>query len=301
MARNRTPVKFQRVAAAFDADVARARLFDCSESEHLPAESSADLLDLVQSFMEREGEVEDRQGEVIENFECSDSEKREMLQEIFGVDDCEAKEKIRKEVSELAWGIVGDKSSSEFKRHLMSCLRDRGFDAGLCKSRWEKNTRFPAGEYEYIDVNFAGNRYIIEISLVTEFEIARPTNQYSSLLDVFPSVFVGKVEELKRVVRLMCTAMKGSMKSMDLHIPPWRRNGYMQAKWFSSYKRITNEVTRKVTSPLSLGPFSTRRPIPFEARPVRSYKCRDVYGSKTAFRVGQLTTAFDADGLGMQS
>lgn len=165
---------------------------------------------------------------------------------------------------------------------------------GLCKSKWEKNRRFPGGDYEYVDVNFGGNRYIIEICLAAEFEIARPTNQYSSLLEVLPLVFVGKVEELKRVVKLMCTAMNESMKSMDLHIPPWRRNSYMQAKWFSSYKRTTNEVAT------SHGVFSTRKSIGFEARSVKSYNCKDAYyGRKSVFRVGHLTTAFNADGFGM--
>lgn len=170
------------------------------------------------------------------------------------------------------------------------------FYIGLCKCKWEKNTRFPAGDYEYIDVNFAGNRYIVEISLVTEFEIARSTDQYAALLDVFPLIFVGKMEELKQVVRLMCTAIKGSMKSMNMYIPPWRRIGYMQAKWFSSYKRITDEVATNRAS----SAFFTTRSIGFDARPVKSYNCRDDYGTKPAFRVCHLTTAFYVDSPGMQ-
>ncbi|KAG5024044.1 hypothetical protein AAZX31_07G246300 [Glycine max] len=294
----RTPVRFERVAAAFDADVARVRLCNSSENEQHSPEDSADLSDLVKSFMERGGEGEDavgvRSDDGVENF---DSEKREILEGIFDDDDGDAKEKIRREV-QLAWGLVAEKdnSSPQFKQQLMSLLRYRGFDAGLCKCKWEKNTRFPAGDYEYIDVNFAGNRYIVEISLVTEFEIARSTDQYAALLDVFPLIFVGKMEELKQVVRLMCTAIKGSMKSMNMYIPPWRRIGYMQAKWFSSYKRITDEVATNRAS----SAFFTTRSIGFDARPVKSYNCRDDYGTKPAFRVCHLTTAFYVDSPGMQ-
>lgn len=166
-----------------------------------------------------------------------------------------------------------------------------------------KNTRFPAGDYEYVDVNFAGNRYIVEISLVSEFEIARATNQYSSLLDVFPRIFVGTLEELMQVVRLMCDAIKGSMKSMDMYIPPWRRVEYMQAKWFSSYKRTTDEVAtnKRTSSVFSHGAFSTTKNIGIDARPVKSYnlKCRDDYGRKPAFRVCHLSAALCADGPGM--
>ncbi|RDX75116.1 hypothetical protein CR513_45047, partial [Mucuna pruriens] len=309
----RIPVRFQRVAAAFDADVARVRLCESSGSEHSP-ESLTDLSHLVKSFMEKneneeeeeelgavgfeEGHHNDNNEEELEKTELSDSKKREMLQSLFygnEGDERDAKEKIRREV-EAATEVVGNNS----KRRLMSCLRDRGFDAGLCKSKWEKNGRLTAGDYEYIDVNFSGNRYIVEISLASEFEIARPTNQYSSLLDVFPLIFVGKVEEVNQVVKQMCTAVKGSMKRMNLHVPPWRRNVYMQAKWFSAYKRTTNAVaTKRVSSSLSSESLFPKRSIGFEVQPVNAHNCRDVYATNTGFRIGHLTAVFNSDNLGV--
>ncbi|KAK7348386.1 hypothetical protein VNO80_22940 [Phaseolus coccineus] len=292
----RIPVRFERLAAAFQADVARVRLCESGETEHSPEELT-DLSDLVKSFMEREGEEEDAVGvgwdDGDEDLEWFDSEKREILERIFGGDgDDDAKQLIRREV-ELALELVGENenSSPQFKPQLVSRLRDKGFDAGLCKCKWEKNRRFPGGDYEYMDVNFAGNRYIVEISLVAEFEIARPIKQYSLLLDVFPLIFVGKLEEVKQVVRLMCSGIRSSMKSIEMYIPPWRRIGYMQAKWFSSYTRTTDEVATKRTSyPLS----SSSRCIGFDARPLKSYNCRDDYVTKPAFRVCLFTNAFYA-------
>ncbi|XP_016554137.2 uncharacterized protein LOC107853679 [Capsicum annuum] len=128
----------------------------------------------------------------------------------------------------------------DFKRRLMSRLRDRGFDVGICKSKWERNGHVPCGNYEYIDVNMIENRYIIEINLAREFEIAWPTTCYTSLLEIFPSIYAGKVDELKQVLRIMSRAMRKSMKKMDIHVPPWRQIGYMQTKWFDSYKRTIN-------------------------------------------------------------
>ncbi|XP_058727977.1 uncharacterized protein LOC131599720 [Vicia villosa] len=280
------PMTFQRLAAAFEIDeVARVRLCQRSGSEH-SAKDSTDLSHLVKSFLEKNSVKED--SVVHDNddgeFECYYySEKKEILQEIFGdVDDDYVKEKIRREVEVAIELVAGDESSPGFKRQVMSRLRERGFDAGLCKTRWERDRKFPSGDYEYIDVNYGGNRYIIEISLMAEFEIARPIDQYASLLDVFPYVFVGKVEELKKVVRLMCTAIKDSMKIMGMHTPPWRRNSYMQAKWFNSYKRTTNEV-------------AARKSIGFEA-----YNCRDNFGGKITFKVGYLTASFNVDGIGMK-
>ncbi|XP_047164187.1 uncharacterized protein LOC124833693 [Vigna umbellata] len=294
----RVPVSFERVAAAFEADVARVRPCQSGETEY-SSEDLTDLSDLVKSFIEKEGEEEDAVGvgcdDSDEDLEWFDSEKREILQTIFSDDgDDDFKRILRREI-DLALNLVveNEKSAPQFKPQLMSSLRERGFDAGLCKCKWKRNRRFPGGDYEYIDVNFAGNRYIVEISLVAEFEIAHPINHYSSLLEIFPQIFVGKLEELKQVVRLMCNAIKRSMKSIDMYIPPWRRIEYMQAKWFSSYRRITDEVATKRTS----SSLSSSRSIGFDA--MKSYKCRDDYVSKPAFGVYHLTNAFYADGPGM--
>ncbi|KAK2351805.1 hypothetical protein QL285_014976 [Trifolium repens] len=318
------PMRFHRMMEAFDVDVALARGKRCSESsgsDHSP-ESSADLSDLVLSFMEdneRSGEEdvvgrgngkddEQDNGKEVENIgEWCDNEKCEMLKGLFDgnedVDEDErnAKEIIRREV-EVAIELVGSDSIDDgFKRRLMSQLREKDLDAGLCKTKWEKKGKLTAGDYEYIDVNFSGKRYIIEVSLATEFEIARPTNQYSSLLNIFPRIFVGKMEELKRIVRLMCSAIKGSMKKMDLHIPPWRRNLYMQTKWFSSYKRTTNAVATKnaSSSHFSAESFFPKKFMGFEARHVNAYNCRDDYvGINNGFRIGHLTAALNSDNFG---
>ncbi|KAG5561290.1 hypothetical protein RHGRI_004351 [Rhododendron griersonianum] len=259
-------VRFKRVAEAFDG-VSRARLCESSGSEHSPENYSLDLSDLVESFFEREGREEGENGDdngsevdSLENEtkqgECDDHEEndqsewesKELLLRglLFGGgdqgDDDQVKESIRAEV-ERASRVVGDGPERPgFKRRVMTRLRERGFDAGLCKSKWERNGRVPSGSYEYIDVNVAGGTsYIIDLSLPGEFTIARPTPKYTSLLQNFPPIFVGKVEDLKQIVRLMSNEIKGSLESVDMHVPPWRRHMYMQAKWFGSYKRTTNE------------------------------------------------------------
>lgn len=145
-----------------------------------------------------------------------------------------------------------------------------------------------------MDVTVSGTRYIIEFSLSDEFSIARATECYSSLLQLVPPIFVGKVEELKQVVRLMCNAIKVSMKSMDMHVPPWRRFGYMKAKWFGSdFERTTGKVTVEMSS----GPRSDlgrQRSVGFRPVPLAfSYLCREDFASKVGLKVGQLAVAFD--------
>lgn len=141
----RIPVRFQRVAAAFD-EGARVRLCESSGSEHSP-ESSTDLSDLVKSFMERsdgrEGDDDEIQQEILLEQKSgesddywSDSEAKEMLQGLFGDGDSEdrdeddgVKRKIYAE-AEAVYNLFGSRSSRDSKRRLMTHLRDKGFDAG---------------------------------------------------------------------------------------------------------------------------------------------------------------------------
>jgi uncharacterized protein (TIGR01615 family) len=169
---------------------------------------------------------------------------------------------------------------------------------GLCKSRWEKFGRHPAGDYEYVDVNVSGKRYIVEVFLAGEFIIARPTSHYTELLQVFPRVYIGKPEEVKQIVRLMCNAMRESMKGVGMPVAPWRRYGYMEAKWFGHYKRTTNEVpSRRKGTKSDHEVISARRVAGFEPLPVRVYHCKDDLARKGGSGVSHLTAAFRSDGI----
>lgn len=292
---------------------ARARLCDSSGSEHSPEDSAADLSDLVNSFIETEygaavktdcgegtpteGLGESSSGGLESQTECFDSETEKTLRSLLAVDD--AKRTITA-VAEQAYRKLGNSSLPEFKRRLMTRLRDAGFDAGLCKSRWAKGSRIPAGSYDYVDVNVDGTRYIVEAFLAGEFEIARPTQRYASLLEMFPTIFVGEVDELKQVVGLMCAAMKSSLKSVGMHVPPWRRNAYMQAKWFGSYKRTLNSIPARSVTDSGNG-IEAKRSIGFVAASTSprisfSYHCRDGFVSKVVgVRGGLLAAALNGE------
>ncbi|KAI3986764.1 hypothetical protein MKX01_002257 [Papaver californicum] len=114
-----------------------------------------------------------------------------------------------------------------------------GYDASICKSRWEKTHAYPAGEYEYIDVIIEGERLIVDIDFRSEFEIARSTKHYMSVLQAIPLIFVGKSDRLQQTVGIVSEAAKQSLKKKGMHLPPWRKVDYMKSKWISSYARIT--------------------------------------------------------------
>ncbi|XVF26155.1 hypothetical protein REPUB_Repub13aG0274900 [Reevesia pubescens] len=300
---NRIAVVFNEAAAM----VPMRRLCESSGSQHSEKDST-DLSDLVNSFFERDCEVETDERKINREEEgepddsdgyWSESETKHMLLSLLsnapdGNQEQDMKQKIVKETELACEMIIEDRLSEDFKRQLMSHLRDKGFDAGLCKSRWEKSEQHISGNYEYIDVNINGTRYIIEVNLAGQFEIARPTTSYISLLEVIPPIFVGKTKELKQIVKLMCKAMRESMKSKDMYMPPWRRREYMQSKWFARSRRTINEIPAR--NSLQFNDFISappKRPIRFEAIPNISFRCRDNFANKAGLKVGYLAAAFN--------
>lgn len=72
---------------------------------------------------------------------------------------------------------------------------------------------------------------VIELNFRAEFTIARAGEDYYQLTNQLPEVFVGKIERLRAVVKILCSASKKCMKERKMHIAPWRKQKYMQAKW----------------------------------------------------------------------
>ncbi|KAK8607956.1 hypothetical protein V6N13_023400 [Hibiscus sabdariffa] len=55
----------------------------------------------------------------------------------------------------------------------------------------------------------------------------------------------GKVERLSNVIKILCSAAKKCMREKKMHMGPWRKQGYMQAKWLKSCERNTSTVNEK--------------------------------------------------------
>lgn len=132
------------------------------------------------------------------------------------------------------------KRKDNFCRKIVTdSLLTLGYDASICKSRWEKSPSYPAGEYEYIDVMMGNERVLIDIDFKSEFEIARSTKAYKTILHNLPYIFVGTCERLQSIVAIVSEAAKRSLKKKGMHVPPWRRAEYVRAKWLSPYTRTT--------------------------------------------------------------
>lgn len=154
------------------------------------------------------------------------------------------------EATEVCSRLRSNKSA--FRRSVMAYLRELGHNAAICKTRWDSSGGLTAGNYEFIDAVVQptsaaeqSRRYFVDLDFAAEFELARPSAHYSRLLESLPRLFVGNGDDLKRTVRAMCDAAKRSLKSTDLSVPPWRKNRYMQNKWFGPYRRTANLVPEK--------------------------------------------------------
>ncbi|XP_068639571.1 uncharacterized protein [Aristolochia californica] len=127
-------------------------------------------------------------------------------------------------------------------RDLTERLRNSGYDSAFCKSKWRSSPDIPSGEHRYVEVVEAsgknGVRVVIEVDFQGEFEMARANQEYNKLTNRLPQVFVGKAERLKNLIKILCGAAKKCMKENKMHMGPWRKYKYMQAKWFGNCERM---------------------------------------------------------------
>jgi len=94
------------------------------------------------------------------------------------------------------------------------------------------------GEHVYLEVVEKTSpekgeiRVVIELNFRAEFEMARASQEYNKLIQWLPEVYVGKPERLRNVIKILCGAAKKCMKEKKMHLGPWRKHKYVQAKWF---------------------------------------------------------------------
>ncbi|XP_052135148.1 uncharacterized protein LOC127753764 [Oryza glaberrima] len=142
-----------------------------------------------------------------------------------------------------------------FRRAVASRLREAGYDAAVCRTRWLAARDVAAGNYEYIDVvvtavtaagagaaksaaHGAERRYIVDVGFAAEFAVARPTVGYDELvLSALPAILVAPPTVAREAVTLAAKAARRSLKSQGLAVPPWRKKRFVAAKWLGPYRR----------------------------------------------------------------
>ncbi|XP_057955111.1 uncharacterized protein LOC131149061 [Malania oleifera] len=125
-------------------------------------------------------------------------------------------------------------------------LSRAGFNCTICKSKWKSSPHIPSGEHTFMEVMGANSslkrgevRVVIELNFRAEFEMARASEGYNRLISRLPKVFVGKAERLRALIKILCSAAKRCMKEKKMHMGPWRKHKYMQAKWLGTSEQAT--------------------------------------------------------------
>ncbi|XP_060189553.1 uncharacterized protein LOC132618532 [Lycium barbarum] len=160
---------------------------------------------------------------------------------------------------------VDDGCRSCLMKEVCSRLQIAGFNSASCKSKWKSSQDIPSGEHTFIDVIDSSNpkkgevRVIIELNFRAEFEMARACKEYNQLVKILPEVFVGKIERLLSLIKILCAAAKKCMKEKKMHIGPWRKQKYMQAKWLKTRER---EAAAKLPYSSAVDEYSSRPPRP---------------------------------------
>ncbi|MED6185672.1 hypothetical protein PIB30_059309 [Stylosanthes scabra] len=140
------------------------------------------------------------------------------------------------------------------RREVCNRLLNLGYNCAICKSKWTSSSEIPSGEHIYLEVTDKSNskraevKVVIELNFRAEFEMAKADENYNKLISRLPEVFVGKSERLKVLIKIMCSAAKKCMKEKKMHLGPWRKHKYMQAKWFGN--KSNNNINNSITSTL---------------------------------------------------
>ncbi|RHN45746.1 hypothetical protein MtrunA17_Chr7g0234691 [Medicago truncatula] len=250
----------KRITNLFNND-ARARLIIVADQDKLNSgvvvEEGISLSALVHGFLEEHTNGNDDSvanefdSDRVDSFNDFLALKR--LNDVFSNNAHSYKTTLLKHVTEASenFAFFKERNASIFRRKVAEFLREEGHDAAVCVTKWEPyDGAVTAGSHEFIDVvqtrsATATWRYFVDLDFRAQFEIVKPTRRYSEVLNLVPGVFVGGEIELKRTVSIVCDAVKRCFKSKEASIPPWRKNRFMQNKWFGPSKRTVNPVQGK--------------------------------------------------------
>ncbi|KAI9121115.1 hypothetical protein K1719_008148 [Acacia pycnantha] len=218
----------------------------CSNEIELPDDDDVDERDSDASVEENRS-FWDNQQQLLQSVICRTSSIE------TGVRNATKEEVKEIHNAETACGCGSQVALISCRRCLMTevsrRLQSLGYNSTLCKTKWRTSKDIPAGEHNFIDVIDNTNskkgdvRVIIELNFRAEFEMARGSEDYNRLVGRLPEVFVGKAERLRNVIKIMCTAAKKCMEQKKMHLGPWRRQRYMQAKWLGPCERNTSNWT----------------------------------------------------------
>ncbi|CAN4078929.1 unnamed protein product [Withania somnifera] len=150
--------------------------------------------------------------------------------------------------------MVDNGCRSCLMKELCSRLQNEGFNSAICKSKWRSSPDIPSA------LRKREVRIIIELNFRSEFTLGKASVEYNRLMKCLPEVYVGKIERLLSLTQILCNATKKCMEKKKIHVAPWRKERYMQAKWLKTVERTASNNKPQ----LSNGGYTS--PVPRQPR-----------------------------------
>ncbi|KAG6403503.1 hypothetical protein SASPL_135726 [Salvia splendens] len=252
-------MKIKRVTDPFD-EIAKARIVgvDMTRPDYFSSGSyhsrpaAADEDDATSLFLgcDAPDPAADGGDEELDRSMCeSISESVDLIGRIVEDERDAYRNQLRVQVSRAAEIFACLRSNKQMmRRNVMAYLRNCGYNAAVCKTKWESTGGLSGGSYEFVDVvrGDSASRYVVDLDFAAEFAIARPARSYECLLQRLPRIYVGTAEELRQILRAASNAARWSMKCGGLILPPWRKHRFMQSKWLGPYRRMTSLISSAV-------------------------------------------------------
>ncbi|KAE8698457.1 putative kinase [Hibiscus syriacus] len=236
-------------------------------------DGAASFADMIFGFLDGSNESEENSGDLVDHDENADDQEveqnnlfweaqRQLLQATLRRTTClesrirQATKQALSEIKQCGCRVGGCRNC--LQRELSVRLQNAGFNCYICKSKWRSSPEIPSGEHTYLEVlDKSSNpkkgevRVVIELNFRAEFEMARANEDYNTLIARLPELLVGKTERVNALIKILCAASKKCMKEKKMHLAPWRKQKYMEAKWLGTYERTA-------AAPLPVGHLETR-------------------------------------------
>lgn len=86
-----------------------------------------------------------------------------------------------------------------------------------------------------VQAHYEDRLWIIEWKFKDYFQTSKPTERYKAVLDSINEVFVGTIQQLKDILKFLCTELQMSFCEQGQELPPWRRLRSMMSRYEAQY------------------------------------------------------------------
>jgi len=142
-------------------------------------------------------------------------------------------------VTSLLKMLPRDAQGSVSLESLAQALQEEGYKAELKSNKrgtgkatsWSSSHTHIIVEVPSSSSSSGVRSVVVDPGFRSQFVLARPTKEYTQLLEVLPDVFVGCKDTMRDIIEFVSNRAAESFHSSNMTLPPWRERDAMLAKW----------------------------------------------------------------------